>query len=502
MSLNKTSNIIRFFIGISFMVSMLKPVVAQEMLGLVNSNFAGSAGLSLNPSSLVNSKLYMDIHLISGDIFAENNYLYIHREDYRLFKMFGPNGEVPAYGKNNSMFDRFINTELKNAYTNIRLQGPSFMMVWGDHAFGFYTAARSVLSLRRLPYEIPNFLYEGLEYEKQHNINYVDKNFSLTNLEWAEFGLTYSTVIYERAMDRFTAGITLKYLAGVTGGYMNVSEIDYIVLNDSTVNVNNLNAEIGVALPVNYETNDAMLSDPLFKGRGFGVDLGMNYLRMKRGAQQSSFTRLCRQSYPDYFYKLGFSLIDLGRIRFRENARLYEFNDVNASLRRLDTLNYYNLDQIMGYLSEQFYGDPDALEQGDEISIFLPSAFSAQFDYQFLPGWYVNSTAVVPIPLGKARLHRPAQLSITPRFEHWLYEVSLPVSLYDMRYPRIGLAARFAFLTVGTDKLGGFFGMSDFTGMDIYFAIKINFTKGRCPFTGRSTYCTNDEYGPSRKRRK
>ena len=48
------------------------------------------------------------------------------------------------------------------------------------------------------------------------------------------------------------------------------------------------------------------------------------------------------------------------------------------------------------------------------------------------------------------------------------------------KLPRIGLAARFWFFTIGTDKLLGFFNLTDFTGMDIYMSIKLNFLKGRC----------------------
>jgi len=71
----------------------------------------------------------------------------------------------------------------------------------------------------------------------------------------------------------------------------------------------------------------------------------------------------------------------------------------------------------------------------------------------------------------------------------------MPVSLYEWRYPRMGFAVRWEVLTIGSDNLGGFFGFSDFTGMDIYFAIKINFAKGNCGRGARFTGCGNEEYG-------
>jgi hypothetical protein len=77
-------------------------------------------------------------------------------------------------------------------------------------------------------------------------------------------------------------------------------------------------------------------------------------------------------------------------------------------------------------------------------------------------------------------LYRPAQLSVTPRYETQYFEVNLPVSLYDFRYPRMGVAARIWFLTLGTDNLLGFLNLTDFTGFDLYVSVKFNFLKGKC----------------------
>jgi hypothetical protein len=75
------------------------PVKAQEMLGIVNSNYAGSVGSIINPSSIVNSKLFMDINLVTADIFAQNNYLYIYGEDYKLFQFLKRDPEFQRMAK-------------------------------------------------------------------------------------------------------------------------------------------------------------------------------------------------------------------------------------------------------------------------------------------------------------------------------------------------------------------------------------------------------------------
>jgi len=98
-------------------------------------------------------------------------------------------------------------------------------------------------------------------------------------------------------------------------------------------------------------------------------------------------------------------------------------------------------------------------------------------------------------------LRRPAQISLVPRYETKYLEFSLPIQLYEYRYPRIGFAARFAFLTIGTERIGTYLGLADLNGLDIYFSIKLNIAKGSCRKV-IPVKCLNYEYGYSDKDKK
>ncbi|MEA3476985.1 MAG: hypothetical protein U9R60_02310, partial [Bacteroidota bacterium] len=54
-------------------ISFNQAVRAQEMWGIVSSNYAGSNSTMINPALLVNSKLYQDINILTGDLFFQNN---------------------------------------------------------------------------------------------------------------------------------------------------------------------------------------------------------------------------------------------------------------------------------------------------------------------------------------------------------------------------------------------------------------------------------------------
>jgi hypothetical protein len=255
------------------------------------------------------------------------------------------------------------------------------------------------------------------------------------------------------------------------------------VLNDSTIDVKNLDAEIGVSIPVNYNVNTAN-TNPLIKGKGFGMDVGVTYQRLSRYHQEQYYNSLCAQQYEDYIYRIGVALIDIGGIRYNNNAVKMNIDNRSSHWDNVNRIKFNTIDQFLDTISYQFYGDTTSAYTATKFTLWLPSALSVQFDYHLTKYWYVNASLIYGFPLAKGSLARPAQLSVTPRYETSLYEVSLPVSLYDWSQPRVGFALRVYGFTLGTDNLGGYFHFNDFTGLDFYFSLKVFFNKGNCRIKG------------------
>lgn len=470
---------------------------AQEMLGTVLGNYAGVNSIQLNPAALHNSKSYLDIQLAGADLFVANNYLYMPKEEYRFSNFFKAGYEWPShaegYGTEVRTFYHYTTNRLKNVFENERVNGPSAMLIWGKHAFALTTSFRTITSLHNIPYEIANFTYLGLNYRPQQNINYIDnKPFSGAMMSWAELGLSYAYTFYARQYDRVSAGITVKRLFGFGGVAAKVRQINYTIIDDSTVSIKNLDASMGVSLPVSYNTDESNLN-PLVKGGGFGFDVGVTYQRLARYHQEAYFTSLCAQPYEDYLYRIGIALIDIGGIRFKNNAVNMLIDNRPAYWDNLTNFHFRNIDQILDTLSYKFYGDTTSAYTGDKFTLWLPSALSVQFDYHLRKNIYINASLIYGFNIGKYSLSRPAQISITPRYETKWFEANLPVSLYDWTEPRIGLSLRFYCLTIGTEKIAGFLHMSDFTGLDFYFSLKFSFDKGSCRSKGPKG-CGNGEF--------
>jgi hypothetical protein len=358
------------------------------------------------------------------------------------------------------------------------------MLLWNHHAFALTTSVRSVLSLHNVPYELVNFVYLGLGYQPQHNIRYIDnKPFTISGMAWGEIGFSYAYTFHALGFDQWSAGISVKRLFGFGGMYLHSRQMDYTVLNDSTFRIYNADADGGIALPIDYYNNTPNFN-PLFKGGGFGFDVGVTYQRLSRFHQIDYSGSVCGKPYEDYLFRIGVALIDLGGIRFRNNAVKMRIDNKSSYWENVNSINYSNILTMLDTISYKFYGDTTSAYIDDKFLLWLPSALSVQFDYHLRKNWYFNASLMYGFPLASGSLARPAVISLTPRYETRMFEASLPISLYDWSLPRIGLALRIYGLTIGTENFGGFFSFSDFTGLDLYFSVKLFFNKGNCANKG------------------
>jgi len=474
---------------------------SQELLGVTLSNYSGSAGLMLNPAGMTTNKVYLDINLVTANVFVRNNFAYIPAEDISIWDMIKTGYEFPTYGEENRNILYYKNTELKNMVVNTRVLGPSAMLQVGNHAFGITTGVRYLTTSDRVPWDVAEISYNGLDYTPLHNIEFDDNDFDFNTSAWMEIGLSYAYDIYKSYDEQLTLGLSIKKLWGYGGGSISINNVNYIVVDDSTINIKNLNSEVGFSLPIDYDNNDFISTGSTFRGSGIGLDIGAVFVKKKNVSMNKwRGKKLCSQTYDDYIYRIGVSILDIGRVKYTTNAQLHSFDDVSQYWSSVDTIEFNNINTFMEQMSETLYGDPTASLISNSVKIGLPTAISLQVDFNIQKNLYIGGMWIHPIKLNMHTLRRPAQVAIIPRYETKYFELSLPVSLYEYQYPRVGIAARFYFVTVGTERLGTYLGLADMNGIDIYASIKIGINKGSCKskFGGA---CSNQNFGNNKRRR-
>ena len=473
--------------------------MAQEMHGFVHSNYAGITGSYINPSSLITSKLHLDINLVGLHFNVDNNYLYLAGKDYRLKHFISKDPQFPKHIDDvmldeREYYDRY-NSDLKNAWSQTRIMGPSVMFSTGNQSFGLSTGYRIMASGNDLPYDLAKFALEGLKYLPQQDINYINNiPLRVASMALAEIAASYSRILYRNNREYWAGGITLKGLFSSGGAFGYADNMDYMVPNSNDIVIYNANGKIGTSLPIDYDNNDFILSNQLFLGNGVGFDLGFTYQKMMRGHSSRAYSAYCEVPYQPYLFRIGVSLLDVGSVKFKKNPMWIEMDNVNGIWEDARRMSFENVNDLFHTISNEFAGDPESMINRSDFSISLPTALSVQFDYRINENFYVNSTWVQPLIMSEATLVRPSQIAVTPRLEMDHFGLAMPVVLYNYQYPRIGLSARFHKVIIGTDKLGGFFGLSDFTGMDFYAMVKLQFFRGHCRKGGKNFRCGNLEY--------
>ena len=471
-------------------------VQGQDMLGVAFSIYSGISAAGLNPALLTGTRVYIDVNILTGDFSFANDMIYFSPENRTIRRAIRLDPNIFSNGRFNwgRSFNYYRNTNDKYLTSSIKQIGPSLMVQADRHAFGFSTSFRSFNSGNQIPYSMPVLIYEGLSYSPYHGVERNDSDYSFVSLAWMEIGLSYAYNFFDLYSNRFTLGVTLKGLLGYQGGYIDMRNANYTVLDSRSVDFKNVDADIAFALPVEYGDELTLNNNPLFKGYGLGLDVGIVYTKLKSTLVYERDDKLCARPYNDYHYKIGLSIMDIGSILFTENAQLHRFDNVSKEWIDFDTIQFNGIQNLMDTYSYGFYGNPKASLYDTRLRVGLPATVSLQFDYHIRPRLYIAALWMHPIRFNSRTLWRPPQLAVVPRYENRMIGVSLPVSLFNYRDPRVGIALRIYTLTVGTDRLGSLLGVSNFNGMDFYFSFRFNIGKGACS-TFQKDACSNRNFG-------
>lgn len=428
---------------------------AQEEIGYTPSNYSGVQGLFLNPAKGTDAKTFLDVNLIGLNVFFHNNYIYFDRSEFYLWRNI--NTGFPDLKDNTK-------DEIKQVQLALQGTGPSLHLSAGIHSVGLFTRARNYTSVR-LDLPLAKHIFEGFKYLPQLRQEYDLKNMYLNSLTWLEYGLSYGLIFYRRNQTMMSAGVNGKYLNGIHALGLNMESVNYMVLDSNDMQFYNFDGQY-------HNVNPALGS-----GRGWAVDLGFEYKRMLDDVSRYSPNNPkggCKR--VDYKWKIGVSALDMGNIRFTKNAVYQDFRQTGALWEGYDSTGIGGYGGIDSLLNSEFNTN-GSITRLPEFRIWLPWAGSVQFDYNFGHYLYLNATALYGGRIGN-NVRRGSLIAITPRYERKRWEVSIPFSLWDFRYPQFGIQIRLNnMLIIGSDRIMPLLYPSNVYGLDIYFHLKFSLFK-------------------------
>lgn len=460
------------FIATMLLFSFWQKTNAQEQLGWMNDNYAGVNSIDLQPANIVDSRFKFDMSLLHFNASVMNNYI-----GFKRWTIKGDDND-PRDFQERSLYERIDNTRDKNVYLNIQSSLPIMNFMFNinkKNALAITTKSRTMFSLDNMSPELAKLAWESLEFPPLWEQRLVNENLNINAMSWGEIGVTYGREIFTINDHYLKGSVRMKYLMGLVAGYLQSDRLEYEFKNDDTLSIYNSDVRYGLATNLNDEFYDGFnFSIP---GKmTFGYDLGFVYEWRRKADEKYRYdmdgqTNLWRRDKNKYILKAGFSVLDIGRVRFDKSVETGNFN-ANILLWDISDFDVDGIDGFNDTLNFRFNRNAD---EGD-FKMKLPTSISYQLDWNIWKPFYLNHTAFIGIKRDakEARLRSITTYSLSPRIEHKWVGLAIPYSYQpDFQQHRIGAMLRLGPLVLGSDNILNFRGNDVIYGGDVYVALKM-----------------------------
>jgi Family of unknown function (DUF5723) len=451
---------------------------AQQNLGIRNSNYAGIQGALLNPSSIADTKLKWDVNVWSVDEVFDNSFLYAPKNAIPFLGI----GRIIRGSIHENLFYTHFDPEnpytLYNVSFSAEMLGPSFFVkIAKKHSIGFTVEERSYANIKNISGNLAQNFFSYLMEPNLWNTNFHDSLTRVNSMSWLSYGLHYATDVYSKGRDLVKVGVSLNYLQGLAAAYLQNAHINYKINDTTNIIFTNSTLDYGRTdiddyRKINYNN--------LNHGHGFGADIGFTYVRLKDPSlynAEPDDKMFAGTEKPNYVYRIGISLIDLGYVNFNRNSAAFHLQTDSAGFMNWHQSKFSGNTQFDQTLSAVFYhGDSAKSLTSNHFNMALPAAISIQADWNVYQNFFANLTIIKGFGHGNnPGVIRPDVYSITPRYETLWGEVSLPLSFiyYNQWRPRIGVAMRIYYFFIGGDAPGSLLKLNDLNGVDFYAGIHI-----------------------------
>ncbi|XMO85500.1 DUF5723 family protein [Algibacter sp. AS12] len=418
-------------------------VKAQSYVGHSVDNYSGVHGLISNPSNVVDSRVKTDVNLFSASVFGGSDY-------------FGINvGDVI---KSDGGFDFEADAEkfpsnANNFFLNADILGPSFMFnLTPKSSIGMVSRVRAFFNINNISGE----LYENLadNFDTDEDFIFDSQNLTGTIHAWAEVGLVYGRVFMDKEQNFLKGGVTLKYLQGAGGVFINSpSFTGNYNANDETLTTT---GSLQYGISQDFDNDDIEFNNLT---SGFGADVGFTY-EFRPSVDLDSVSRKDNK----YKLKIGLSITDIGSIDYKESV--VTTYDLNATADASD----YDED-TEDFLDNNYTSTEETIAQ----KINLPTAFHFLADYNINNKLYVSlQTNLSLVKKNTASGNNIINsVTIAPRLETKWFSIYSPVSFRQYGDFAWGGGIRLGPLMVGSGSILSNL-LSDTTKTtDVYLGLKI-----------------------------
>jgi outer membrane protein OmpA-like peptidoglycan-associated protein len=428
----------RIILSLALLIVLKFSGVAQNFSGYSSENYSGVNGVFFNPANVIDSRYRWDINLFSVNTTVTNDYATIKTSD--LLK-----------GNDTGNILQRKTTGNANVLGDIDIHGPSVMFKLGSKSsLALTTRGRAMFNFDNMPTSLLNTFSPDSTVNLPVTIS-ADK-FGMTAHLWAEFGLTYGRILNLTDKHTFRGGITLKYLAGVGGGYFNMSNFQATVKDSTGGNVlQNSTAQMKYGVGGFTDFNNIQVQ---FNGSGFGADLGFSYEYRPEGNHDINGS-------SHYKIKASLAVLDIGAIHYNSNPQYTGDYTLNTNLGTGDTLQlnrFSNLSSIDSFNSAVKGAEPK-IHQNSTTSSYtmaLPTSVTGAIDYDITGKLYINLAGLISVNKGSAKVektHVINYITLAPRYEVKSFAIAVPLTINEYSGFNAGVSLRMGPLFFGSGSI-------------------------------------------------
>lgn len=402
--------------------------IAQNLSSL--GNYAGLATISNNPSLTVFSRLQSDINIISVNVAAFNNSLYMQQGSKQY--------DIARHQVKQTKL--FIDAEVS---------GPGILLTGRTHAVAFKTSFKTITCANGIREETSAMAYHEIIGKSEHNVAFGiadGKQFNVVS--YGELAINYSKIMRNNGSRMTSFGYTGKLISGFMATSLSAEKSS---IHNGTENNTFTTANIRYAYAMPDPNNKHSLIS--MRGIGIGTDIGFTYLK-KRFAKTNhkGCPSVIKRYLPvnNYNWKFSIAILDIGGIMFQNEARDVQLSSLRTEI---DTVslkgigNNYQFDSLLAQRAGQ-------VSRKGSFYVGLPTTVVVQFDKyinrQFFIHYYLMQRLITDNGI---RMFKANQLSISPRYETANWEAGVKLGVTEYTFPTLGASLRFKSFSIGADYI-------------------------------------------------
>ena len=441
------NKIIRSFIY-ALLLLTAGPLLSQSYHAINGSPYAGVTGMYNNPATTVNSAYKWDFTLFSAQATVSNSLFTINQSS--LTRYDSANAQLTP-----GMRSRYLHGNLDVNIFNVRFNAGK------KSAFAFGLRTRTYNDVKLQPFYYTDTISTMTGFlSNNKTIDYL-QGFG-TSSSWLEADFNFSHIFIQKQGSRLSAGITLGYMKGLSGGHAAVQKVTFLDKSTASQPYYLLTGGSGNAM---YSKNiDTLNADNSFLNNAksflksslssLNMNVGFEYLIRNIQGDEDEV------SPTNYDWKIGVSIMDIGKNKYTAANGSFAVSspktNVSDTAVQSQFTNINNIRDLQQNVKTLF-NVVDTIKQ--QFTISNPTRIIINVDRNFGHHLYVNGELSMNIYSSEPRFAEKFRtrevnlLTVTPRWETKAWGAYLPIQYNTQGQLWVGGAVKLGPLLLGFHSL-------------------------------------------------